>query len=82
MLMEIIVCKNEAINAIKNLPTWSKPSYMSKSMLQMLDSIYLQKEPLGVVLVLGAWNYPVQLIILPIIAAIAAGTCMKIKHGK
>ena len=73
MMMEIIVSKNDALHAIKNLQEWAKPTYVPKSMLQMMDTMYLQKEPLGVVLILGAWNYPVQLIILPLIAAIAAG---------
>ena len=73
MMMEIIVSKNDALHAIKNLPQWVKPTYVSKNMLQMMDTMYLHKEPLGVVLILGAWNYPVQLVFLPLIAAIAAG---------
>ena len=73
MMMEIIVSKNDALHAIKNLHEWTKPTYVPKSMLQMLDTMYMQKEPLGVVLIIGAWNYPIQLIMLPLIAAISAG---------
>jgi len=72
-MLEIIVSKNDALHAIKNLREWAKPTYVPKSMLQMLDTMYMQKEPLGVILILGAWNYPIQLVILPLIAAISAG---------
>lgn len=39
-----------------------------------LDDCFVRREPLGVVLIIGAWNYPLQLILLPLIGAIAAGT--------
>ena len=39
----------------------------------MMDKCYIRREPYGVALILSAWNYPVQLIILPMIGAIAAG---------
>ena len=41
----------------------------------------IQKDPLGVVLILGAWNYNVLLTIQPIIGAIAAGNCVCVKPG-
>ena len=82
MVMEVIPCRNEAINALKNIYSWAKSTYATKNMLQMLDTMYLQKEPYGVVLILGAWNYPVQLILMPVIAAIAAGNCVVIKPSE
>lgn len=39
-----------------------------------MDTCYIQKEPFGVAMVIGAWNYPIQLTIMPIVGAIAAGT--------
>jgi len=39
----------------------------------MMDDAYIKSEPLGVVLVLGAWNYPLQLSLGPVVGAIAAG---------
>jgi len=39
-----------------------------------LDDCFVRREPLGVVLIIGAWNYPLQLILGPLIGAIAAGT--------
>lgn len=38
-----------------------------------LDDCFVRREPLGVVLIIGPWNYPMQLIILPLVGAIAAG---------
>lgn len=38
-----------------------------------LDQCFVRREPLGVVLIIGAWNYPLQLILNPLIGAIAAG---------
>lgn len=46
----------------------------------MLDDCFIRMEPLGVVLIIGAWNYPLQLIVLPLIGAIAAGTSMFYCH--
>lgn len=39
------------------------------------DDCSIQRQPFGVVLIIGAWNYPLQLILLPLIGAIAAGAC-------
>ena len=38
-----------------------------------MDETYVKSEPYGVVLIIGAWNYPVQLLIGPLLGAIAAG---------
>ena len=40
------------------------------------------KEPLGVVLIIGPWNYPFQLLINPLIGAIAAGNCVVLKPSE
>ena len=38
-----------------------------------LDDCFVRREPLGVVLIIGPWNYPLQLLLLPMVGAIAAG---------
>lgn len=38
-----------------------------------LDDCFVQRQPLGVVLIIGPWNYPLQLLLIPLVAAIAAG---------
>jgi len=58
---------------------WSKPRTVQRSLATMLDRPYVLPEPHGVVLVMGAWNYPLQLSLVPVSAAIAAGNCVIIK---
>ncbi len=42
-------------------------------MLVLMDDCYIRPEPLGLALIMGAWNYPIQLTLLPLIGAISAG---------
>lgn len=48
----------------------------------MLDSVEIHRDPFGVVLIIGAWNYPLQLTLLPVAGAIAAGNCVVIKPSE
>lgn len=48
----------------------------------MLDDIEIYKDPYGVVLVIGAWNYPLQLALLPLMGALAAGNCVILKPSE
>ncbi|KAI9276916.1 Aldehyde/histidinol dehydrogenase, partial [Phascolomyces articulosus] len=50
--------------------------------LNSSDKTYIRKEPKGVVLVIAAWNYPVQLLLAPVVGAIAAGNCAVIKPSE
>ncbi|CAK8695718.1 unnamed protein product [Clavelina lepadiformis] len=79
VVSELIVLKNEIVTAIKNVQSWAEQSYVSKNLIQKMDSMYMRKEPLGVVLIMGAWNYPVVLLLNPIVAAIASGNCAVLK---
>uniref|UniRef100_A0A672V5N0 Aldehyde dehydrogenase n=1 Tax=Strigops habroptila TaxID=2489341 RepID=A0A672V5N0_STRHB len=56
----------------------------SWSFLQMtqLDSAFIRKDPYGVVLIIGPWNYPIHLLLGPLIGAIAAGNCVVIKPSE
>lgn len=51
-------------------------------MVNIMDGVYIYKDPYGVVLVIGAWNYPLQLTLVPVAAAIAAGNCVLIKPSE
>nr|CAB3221022.1 aldehyde dehydrogenase, dimeric NADP-preferring-like [Phallusia mammillata] len=82
VLSELIVVKNEANHAINNIHQWVQPTYLSKYLHQGFDSIYLQKEPLGVTLIIGAWNYPILLVLAPLVGAIAAGNCAVLKPSE
>ncbi|KAH9495847.1 aldehyde dehydrogenase 3, member A2 [Bulinus truncatus] len=81
-IMEVIMCVNDAVNAINNIEQWTKPEKVDKNALYMMDTAYIIKEPLGVALIIGAWNYPVQLVLLPLIGAVTAGNCAVIKPSE
>ena len=59
--------------ALENLSDWMAPQPVPKGLMYKMDTCQVIYEPLGVSLVIGAWNYPAQLILSPLIGAIAAG---------
>lgn len=81
-LGEIGFCLSEISYALKHLRSWTKPRKISLPAIQLPGSAALYYEPLGVVLVMGAWNYPFQLAIAPVIGAIAAGNCAIVKPSE
>jgi len=68
--------------AIKNLYQWMQPEQVETNLLNLPSSSKVLKEPLGVVLIIGPWNYPFQLLINPLIGAIAAGNCVVLKPSE
>ena len=52
---------------------WGEDEYVEKNVVTMMDTTYIHREPVGVCLVMGAWNYPVQLSLQPVTGAIASG---------
>jgi aldehyde dehydrogenase (NAD+) len=79
-LMELKMIVSEAFEIIDNLPKWMAPQTIGltqKPAVNAGDRLCLVPNSLGVVLVIGAWNYPVQLCIIPVLGAIAGGnTCV------
>src|SRR5258705_9808269 len=68
--------------AIKDLHQWMQPENVETNLLNLPSSSKILKEPLGVVLIIGPWNYPFQLLINPLIGAIAAGNCVVLKPSE
>ncbi|NMG06272.1 aldehyde dehydrogenase [Brasilonema sp. UFV-L1] len=68
--------------AIKHIKTWTKPQKTPVSLQFFPASASIYPEPLGVVLIIGPWNYPFNLIISPLIGAIAAGNCAILKPSE
>jgi aldehyde dehydrogenase (NAD+) len=68
--------------AIKNLADWMEPERVSTNLVNIPSASKILKEPLGVVLIIGPWNYPFQLLINPLIGAIAAGNCVVVKPSE
>ncbi|TAE55123.1 MAG: aldehyde dehydrogenase family protein [Nostocales cyanobacterium] len=68
--------------AIKNLKNWTKPQKAAIPFEFFNYSAKIYPEPLGVVLIIGPWNYPFQLIISPLVGAIASGNCAMVKPSE
>lgn len=71
------------INAtLKNLKKWMQPDLVKTNLLNLPSKSYVMKEPLGVTLIIGPWNYPLQLLFAPLVGAIAAGNCAVLKASE
>ncbi|MBD2493703.1 aldehyde dehydrogenase [Nostoc sp. FACHB-280] len=68
--------------AIKHLHSWAKPQKAEVPIEFFSYSAKIYAEPLGVVLIIGPWNYPFNLIIAPLVGAIAAGNCSILKPSE
>ncbi len=68
--------------AIKHLDTWMAKENVATNLLNFPSSSFIIKEPLGVVLIIGPWNYPFQLLINPLVGAIAAGNSVVLKPSE
>ena len=64
---------------LKNLGKWTRPKRVSSPLVTLPARSRLMPEPLGVVLVIAPWNYPIQLLLLPAAGAIAAGNAVLMK---
>ena len=78
---ENLVIISEINTALDNLSQWMKPHVVGNSPINIGATSMIKPDPLGVILVLGAWNYPIQLTFAPVVGAIAAGNCVIIKPG-
>ncbi|XP_014804263.1 PREDICTED: aldehyde dehydrogenase family 3 member B1-like [Calidris pugnax] len=79
---EILLCKNELHETLNNLSHWMKDEHVDKNMATRLDSAFIRKDPYGVVLIIAPWNYPINLVLVPLIGAIAAGNCVIVKPSE
>ncbi|KAJ2612297.1 hypothetical protein H4S08_002766 [Coemansia sp. RSA 1365] len=70
---------------LDNLDKWARPESRKLGSLQpafLLSKAQVRKEPLGTVLVIGAWNYPVRILLLPVVGALAAGNTVVVKPSE
>ncbi|NEO32314.1 MAG: aldehyde dehydrogenase [Symploca sp. SIO3C6] len=72
----------ELNRALKQLKSWVKPKRVATSFDQFPSTAWIVPEPLGVVLIIGPWNYPFQLLFSPLVGAIAAGNCAILKPSE
>lgn len=67
---------------LKGLREWMQPERVPTNLVNFPSSSYILRDPLGVVLIIGPWNYPIQLLFTPLIGAIAAGNCAVLKASE
>lgn len=79
---ELSFVLNDINYYLKNLNTLSKPRSVRTNLSNQIGKSSIHPEPLGCVLVIGAWNYPYQLSLSPMIAALAAGNCCILKPSE
>lgn len=79
---ELFFTYAEIDHAIKKLRSWMKPKSASRTMSNLFASNKIYYEPKGVCLIIAPWNYPLQLIMSPLISAIAAGNCVILKPSE
>lgn len=72
----------EIANMLHHLKGWMQPQRKKTNLLNFPSSSKIMYEPLGVVLIIAPWNYPLQLSLNPLIGAIAAGNCVVLKPSE
>lgn len=73
---------SEITYLLDHLKEWMEPDAVSTNLFNIPSESYIIKEPLGTVLIIGPWNYPLQLLLTPLAGAIAAGNCVVIKASE
>jgi len=79
---EIGLLLAEINTTLKNLKRWMKPKSASTDLVNLPSSSKIYRDPLGVVLIISPWNYPFQLLLIPLVGAIAGGNCAMLKPSE
>lgn len=72
----------EISHSLKHLQQWMQPKRVGTNLLNFPSASYLYPSPKGVVLVIGTWNFPLQLLLIPFAGALAAGNCVVLKPSE
>src|SRR5688500_10602841 len=72
----------EIRRTLKNLHKWMKPEKVATDLVNFPSDSKIYYEPLGVVLIIAPWNFPLQLLLIPLVGAIAGGNCAVIKPSE
>lgn len=81
-MSEIYICITEINTTIKNINQWASPTKIKNSLLTYSTTNYTYPQPYGIALIIAPWNFPIQLLIMPLIGAIAAGNCAVLKPSE
>jgi aldehyde dehydrogenase (NAD+) len=67
---------------LKNLKEWMSPKPVATELVNLPSSSKIYRDPLGVVLIIAPWNYPLQLLLIPFVGAVAGGNCVVLKPSE
>jgi aldehyde dehydrogenase (NAD+) len=81
-LADIVSTAGEAADAAKNVGKWTKRKHRLLEKAQLPGRAWIEYEPFGTVLVIGAWNFPFALTLGPAVGAIAAGNTVVLKPSE
>ncbi len=81
-ISELSYVRGEAAHAHRNLGRWMRPRSVRTPLLAQPGRSRLKPEPLGTVMIIGAWNYPVMVTLAPMVGALAAGNCVLLKPSE
>ena len=73
---------SEINGAIRKLKKWMRPRRVRTNILNFPSSSFIYPEPRGVTLIIGPWNYPFQLLMIPLVGSMAAGNCTVLKPSE
>lgn len=69
-------------HALEHLKEWMRPQRVPSPLAIQVAESHVHVEPLGVVLIIAPWNYPVLLLLSPLVGALAAGNCALLKPSE
>ena len=79
---ELGLVYGEIRHALRHLAAWMRPERRRAPLLAWPARGWIQPDPRGVALIIGPWNYPLQLLLMPLVGAIAAGNCAVLKPSE
>ena len=82
VISETSIVLAELSHAIKKINKWAKPQSVMPSMLNFPSHDHIYQQPYGQVLIIAPWNYPFQLVLIPLIGAVAAGNTVVVKPSE
>lgn len=79
---EVGILLEEIRHTMANLRSWARPRRVPTPLSLFPSQSRILMDPRGVVLIIGPWNYPFQLLLTPLVGAIAAGNCVVLKPSE
>ncbi|GLX80087.1 aldehyde dehydrogenase [Thalassotalea insulae] len=81
-ITEVSYISGDVDHVVKRIDKWAKKRKVRTPIVAQPGRSYIQPEPQGTVLIIGAWNYPLQLVLAPLVAVISAGNCAILKPSE